>query len=156
MLRSRIALFFIAGLIAASPLAAQAPGRTVIDRDAASPLARDVDFPASKTAIYRIAWAVNVGPDKPDSIVPGFRSAANFLYVGDANGVPRQNQKLAVVIWGTATHSLLKNDAYRAARGVDNASIPLLQALNEAGVQVIVCGEALINRKLDRKDLLPS
>ena len=156
MLRLLAAPVLIGATLGASDLLAQAnPGAPVIAREAASPLAREVDFPASKTAVYRIVWAVNVGPEKPDSIVPGFRSAANFLYVGDANGVPRQNQKLAVVVWGTATHSLLKNDAYRAARSVDNGSIPLLQALNDAGVQIIVCGEALINRKLDRKDLLP-
>lgn len=137
------------------PSAAIAQGGTVIERQAASPLATDPTFPASKTLAYRIAWAVNVGPEKPDSVVPGFRSTANFLYVGDANGVPRSNVHLAVVVWGTATHSLLKNEAYKAARGVDNASIPLLQALSDAGVQIIVCGEALINRKLDRKDLLP-
>ena len=128
---------------------------SVIGQQGASPLAKDVTFPASKTLTYRVAYGVNVGPEKPDSVVPGFRSVANFLYVSDANGVPRSNVHLAVVIWGSATHSLLRNDAYRAARGVDNASIPLLQALHDAGVQVIVCGEALINRKLSKDDLLP-
>jgi intracellular sulfur oxidation DsrE/DsrF family protein len=157
MLRLHAVPVLIGLFAATAPLAGQNPdaARTVIDRDAASPLAKDVDFPASKTAVYRIAYAVNVGPEKPDSVVPGFRSAGNFMYVANANGVPRANQKLAIVVWGTATHSLLKNDAYRGARGVDNASIPLLQALHDAGVQVIVCGEALINRKLDRRDLLP-
>ena len=157
MLRLRLASFLIGAAVLPAlphPARAQVPS-SVIDQQAASPLAKDPTFPASKTAIYRIAWAVNVGPEKPDSVVPGFRSAANFLYVGDANGVPRTNQKLAIVVWGTATHSLLSNVAYRAARGTDNGSIALLQALHDAGVQVIVCGEALINRKLDRKDLLP-
>ena len=79
-----------------------------IRQEGASPLAKGITFPASKDLTYRIAWAVNVGPDKPDSIVPGFRSPANFLYVGDANGV-----------------------------------------------QIIVCGQALINRKLASSDLLP-
>jgi len=134
---------------------ADAQEATVIARQAASPIATDVTFPASKTATYRIAWAVNVGPERPDSVVPGFRSAANFLYVGDANGVPRENQQLAIVVWGSATHSLLKDDAYRAARGTANASIPMLQALHDAGVRIIVCGEALLNRKLDRNHLLP-
>lgn len=157
MLRlSRTALFIglaVAPMIS-SPILAQATS-DIIGRQGASPLAKDVTFPASKTATYRIAWAVNVGPERPDSVVPGFRSVANFLRVGDANGVPRANQKLAIVVWGTATHSLLADDAYRAARGVGNASIPLLQALHDAGVQIIVCGEALMNRKLDPRDLLP-
>lgn len=147
-------LIALASLSLGAPSAA-AQEASVIARQSTSPIVTDVTFPASKTAIYRIAWAVNVGPEKPDSLVPGFRSAANFLNLGDANGVPRRNQKLAIVVWGTATHSLLNDEAYRAARGPGNASIPLLQALHDAGVQVIVCGEALINRKLDRRDLLP-
>ena len=126
-----------------------------IAREGSSQLATNPTFPASKDLVYRIAWGVNVGPSKPDSIVPGFRSAANFLYVADANAVPRANIHQAVVVWGSATHSLLKNEAYKTARGADNASIPLLQALHDAGVQIIVCGEALLNRKLSRDDLLP-
>ena len=147
--------FLALTLVAAIPAISLAQSNDVIKQQAASPLASHITFPASKDLVYRLAWGVNVGPSTPDSVVPGFRSAANFLYVGDANGVPRANVRLAVVIWGTATHSLLKNDAYRAAKGVENASIPLLQALDDAGVQIIVCGEALINRKLSRDDLLP-
>lgn len=137
------------------PALALAQRTSVIEREGGSPLAKDVTFPASKTLTYRLVYAVNVGPEKPDSVVPGFRSVANFIYVADANGVPRQNLKLAIVVWGSATHSLLRNEAYRAARNTDNASVALLRELHDAGVQVIVCGEALINRKLARADLLP-
>lgn len=138
-----------------TPLTAAAQIADVIRQQGASPLATNPTFPASKDLVYRIAWGVNVGPATPDSVVPAFRSVANFLYVGDANGVPRSNVHLAVVVWGTATHSLLRNEAYRAAKQSDNATIPLLQALHDAGVEIIVCGEALINRKLSRDDLLP-
>lgn len=141
--------------IPAIPATLSAQTADVIRQQAASPLATNPTFPASKDLAYRIAWGVNVGPSQPDSVVPGVRTVANFLYVGDANGVPRANVHLAVVVWGTATHSLLKNEAYRAARQADNASIALLRALDDAGVQIIVCGEALINRKLSRDDLLP-
>jgi intracellular sulfur oxidation DsrE/DsrF family protein len=134
---------------------AQATGADVIKQQGAGPIATGITFPMPSDLHYRIAWGVNVGPTKPDSVVPGFREAARFLYVSDANGVRRANVHLAIVVWGSATHSLLKNEAYKAAKGTDNASIPLLQALNDAGVQVIVCGVALINRKLSPSDLLP-
>lgn len=137
----------------AAPLHAQ--GNEVIRKEGASPLATNVTFPAPKDVVFRIAYAVNTGPEQPHEGVAGFKSAANFLYVGDANGVPRANMKLAIVVWGTATHSLLTNDAYKAAKGADNASVALLRALHDAGVEIIVCGEALINRTIDRKDVLP-
>lgn len=147
--------FLALALFAAISTTVAAQSSDVIRQQGASPLATNSTFPASKDLVYRIAWGVNVGPATPDSVVPGFRSVANFLYVGDANGVPRPNMHLAIVVWGTATHSLLKNEPYRAAKGSDNATIPLLEALDDAGVQIIVCGEALINRKLSRDDLLP-
>lgn len=154
MHRAALVLAVTATLLIPAAAQGQRAGE-VIRQQGSSPLAPDVTFPASKELTYRVAFAVNVGPEKPDGLAPGFRSPANFLYVGDANGVPRANVKLAMVVWGTATHSLLKNDAYRALKGADNASIALLEALNEAGVQIIVCGEALINRKVPRGDLLP-
>lgn len=142
-------------VLVAIPPTVSAQNPDVIRQQGASPLSTNPTFPASRDLVYRIAWGVNVGPSTPDSVVPAFRSVANFLYVGDANGVPRSNMHLAIVVWGTATHSLLKNEAYRAAKRSDNATIPLLEALHDAGVQIIVCGEALINRKLSRDDLLP-
>lgn len=154
MSRPALLLAVLAALTLPAGAAAQTSA-AVLNKEGASPLATEPTFPASKDLVYKIAYAVNVGPEKPGDVVPGFRAPANFLYVGDANGVPRKNVHLAVVVWGTATHSLLKNDAYKAAKGEDNASIALLQALNDAGVQIIVCGEALINRKIARSDLLP-
>ncbi|HEY7409080.1 MAG TPA: DsrE family protein [Gemmatimonadaceae bacterium] len=142
-------------LLLPAAASSQATGADVIKQQGAGPIASGITFPMPADLHYRIAWRVNVGPTAPDSVVPGFREAASFLYVSDANKVPRANVHLAVVVWGTATHSLLKNEAYKAAKGTDNASIPLLQALNDAGVQVIVCGVALINRKLSPSDLLP-
>ena len=132
-------------------------GADIIRQQGGGPMtkAQDVTFPAPTDLVYRIAWAVNVGPEKPDSVVPGFRATAGFFVTSDASGIPRRNVHQAIVVWGTATQSLLKNEAYRKAKGTDNASIALLQALNDAGVKIIVCGVALINRKIDAADLLP-
>lgn len=152
---ARVAAIAVIAVVAAPlTLTAQA-GRTVIEKEGASPLVSGVTFPVTRDLPYRIAWGINTGPEKPEEIVPGFRTPANFLVLADRNAVPKGNVHLAIVIWGSATHSLLKNDAYKAAKGADNASIALLEALDAAGVQVIVCGEALVNRKLAAADLLP-
>ncbi len=113
------------------------------------------EFGTPTTLVYKVSWDVTVGPEKPGDITVGFRTPANFLMMTDTSGVPRRNVHLAMIVHGTATRSLLRNDAYRAATGVDNPNIALLEALNSAGVQVIVCGQALINRKVPRDQLLP-
>src|SRR5687768_9420478 len=88
---------------------AQTGSAELIKQYGSGPLATGVTFPLAKDLHYRIAWGVNAGPATADSVVPGFRDAASFLYVSDANGVPRSNVHLAIVVWGAATHSLLKN-----------------------------------------------
>jgi len=138
------------------PLAAAAQsGDALIQKEGAGAIVPVITFPASKDLVYRVAWHASVGPEDPAALAPSFRAAANFLWMADREQVPRKNVHLALIVHGTATHSLMRNDAYRTLRGVDNASIALLTALHEAGVQIIVCGAALVNRNVPRETLLP-
>jgi intracellular sulfur oxidation DsrE/DsrF family protein len=155
MFRRVLPVAVAAVLCLPSRVSGQTASADAIKREGAGPIATGVTFPLPKDLSYRIAWGVKVGAEKPDSVVPGFREAARYLVVSDAGAVPRGNVHLAVVVWGSATHALLANEAYKAAKGTDNANIPLLQALDDAGVQIIVCGVALINRRLSASDLLP-
>lgn len=110
---------------------------------------------APKNLVYKVAWDVTVGPEKPGEVTSGFRTPANFLMMTDTSGIPRKNVHLAMIVHGTATRSLLQNEAYKAATGVDNPNIALLEALHAAGVDVYVCGQALISRHVPRDKLLP-
>ena len=110
---------------------------------------------APKSMVYKVSWDVTAGAEKPDSATNGFRVPANFLMMTDTSGIPRKNVHLAIIVHGTATRSLLQNDAYKAQTGVNNPNIPMLEALHAAGVQVIVCGQALLNRNVPREQLLP-
>lgn len=134
---------------------AQASGEALIREIGGTPAITDPTFPAPKDLIYKMAWHVTEAPEKPDGIAAGFRSPAVLFRLMDVNGVPRHNVKLAVIVHGTATPSLLNNAAYKARTGSDNGSLALLTALHEAGVQIIVCGQALINRNVARDQLLP-
>lgn len=153
MLRFRH-LVIAALLIAPLALPAQS-GEALIREIGGTPAITDPDFAAPKDLVYKMAWHVTEAPEQPSGIAAGFRSPANFFRLMDANGVPRGNVKLAIVVHGTATPSLMNNAAYRARTGADNGSIALLTALHEAGVQIIVCGQALINRNVPRGQLLP-
>lgn len=147
----------LAGLALASGLAAPAvaqTGEALIQKIGANTLIPNPSHPGEKRLVYKVAWDVTVGPAKPDERVAGYATPANFLVMADQNGIDRKNVHLAIIVHGTATQSLLANDAYKAANGVDNPNIALLEALNEAGVQVIVCGQALVNRKVPRDKLL--
>lgn len=135
-------------------LAAQT-GEALIRELGGTPGITDPDFRAPVDLIYKMAWHVTEAPEQATGIADGFRLPANMLRLMDSNGVPRSNVRLAIIVHGTATPSLLVNDAYKTRTGADNASIALLTALHEAGVQIIVCGQALINRNVPRGQLLP-
>ena len=130
-------------------------GAALITQEGRSPTIEGLSFAAPKNLEYKVSWDVTTGPTDPAEMVAGFRRPAGFLVQMDMQGVPRKNVKLAIIVHGTATRSLLNNAAYKAATGKDNASIALLESLHEAGVQIIVCGQALINRNVPSKELLP-
>lgn len=150
----RHSLMLALALLLAAPLGAQT-GEALIREIGGTSAVTNPTFPAPRDLIYKMAWHVTEGPTDPKERVSGFGTPANFLRLMDVNGVPRSNVKLAIIVHGTATPSLLNNAAYRTRTGADNASIALLTALNEAGVQIIVCGQALINRNVPRDQLLP-
>ncbi len=149
------ALLALALLAASASLAHAQTGEALIKQLGASTPVPSPTFPADKSLTYRIAWNVTGAPEKPAEIAAGFRRPANFLTMTDAEGVPRSQVHLALIVYGPATKSLLLNEHYKTATGTDNASIPLLEALNQAGVQVIVCGQALAHLKIERQQLLP-
>lgn len=154
MIRPIVRLAF-AALLSVPAFATAQTGEELIRTLGASSPIPNPEFPADKKAAYRIAWDVTTGAEKPDGIAPGFRRPANFLFMADAEGLSRKKVHLAIIVRGAAAKSLRNNAAYKAAAGVDNASIPLLEALHAAGVQIIVCGQALVGLKVPREELLP-
>lgn len=145
----------LAALLTVPALASAQTGETLIRKLGANTPIANITFPADKSLQYRVSWDVTQGPEKPGQMVTGFRLPANFFVMAEQEGVPRRNVHLAIIVHGTATQSLLTRDAYKAATGAENESIPLLEALHDAGVQIIVCGQALVNRKVPREGLLP-
>lgn len=145
----------LAALLAAPLSLSAQTGEALIREVGGTPGITDPDFRAPQDLIYKLAWHVTEAPEQPTGFPEGFRNPANMFRLMDANGVPRANVRLAIIVHGTATPSLLNNDAYKARTGADNGSIALLTALNDAGVQIIVCGQALINRNVSRAQLLP-
>ncbi|MBI3569373.1 MAG: DsrE family protein [Gemmatimonadetes bacterium] len=151
---SRLLTAFALLACAISPAAAQT-GEALLRVEGAFKPIPHPEHVAPKNLVYKVAWDVTVGPKTPGEVTDGFRTPANFLMMADTSGIPRKNVHLAMIVHGTATRSLLQNDAYKAATGVDNPNIALLEALHGAGVEIIVCGQALVNRNVPRDKLLP-
>lgn len=113
------------------------------------------DFPTDTEAVYRIVFEVAEGAASPEMLNARIETLARFLNMHAQAGVPRENMKLALVLHGTAGKDALDQEGYRRRFGVDNPNRPLLAALADFGVRVILCGQTQMHRGLERDELAP-
>ena len=77
----------------------------------------------------------------------GFESAARFINMHVAHGVPEENIRIAVVVHGKAVNDLLARD--------DNASADMVRAMLDHGVRFIVCGQSAAAYGLTHDKMIP-
>ncbi|MGE0813377.1 MAG: DsrE family protein [Vicinamibacterales bacterium] len=123
------------------------------------PAARDVagakEVPDAKTE-YRVLFDVASAPGKPTDVNPMLQAAARYLNTLAKVGVPAEHRKIAVIFHQGGTPAILTNDEYKARNnGQANPNLALMQALAKAGVEMHVCGQAVLGAKIDRKDIQP-
>jgi|AntRauTorckE6833_2_1112554.scaffolds.fasta_scaffold16944_3 intracellular sulfur oxidation DsrE/DsrF family protein len=124
--------------------------------------AQQAQYPIIKEygGIYKVPGAVNPDmdinykivvdlktnqPDK-DKINRGLNNVARMMNLHGLGGVPAEKMQVAVAVHGNATDVILNNRTYSDKYGMDNPNMPLIEALNEAGVELYVCGQSLLGR----------
>lgn len=105
--------------------------------------------------VYNIVVEVERESEKPDTINWALNNVARLLNLFAVGGVPASNVHLVLAIHGGAAYTAMNNDQYRAKYKVDNPNLKLYQELQAAGVQLFICGQSIINRKIDRTRLVP-
>ncbi len=81
---------------------------------------------------------------KPTDINKGLERAARLLNLYGAAGLKVSDVKIALVFHGEATKTALTDEAYKAKFGIEkNPNAALIRDLQNAGVEVFVCGQAL-------------
>ena len=107
-----------------------------------------------KELVYNVIVDINTGAlDKAD-LTPGFISTARMMNLHAISGVLSNNMNVVLAIHGSATVSLINNDAYNKRYGSDNPNIQIIRELKEAGVRLIVCGQSMKFREVDASELL--
>jgi len=92
-----------------------------------------------------------------DSIQKAFDRAARLLNLyGDA-GLAASDIHITIVVHGEATKAVLSDAAYqKRIGGESNPNLPVIRQLQEAGVEILVCGQALNYKALDDNDVDPA
>jgi len=115
--------------------------------------AREVPDPG---LVYKVVFAVSSAAPA-DKVDPSLARVARYLNTLAEYGVPPLRRQLAIVLDGAATQLALKDAAYAARNhGHPNPDAALLAALKQAGVEVRVGAQTLLEQHIAPRDLLPA
>jgi intracellular sulfur oxidation DsrE/DsrF family protein len=123
------------------------------------PVATDIpgakERPDPKT-VYKVVFDIAKAAPRTDEVNPGLTGVVRYLNTLAANGVPADHRKIAVVFHQEGTDIVMNNEAFKARYfGQDNPNIALIHEMKKAGVDFRVCGQAVLARKIDPKDINP-
>jgi intracellular sulfur oxidation DsrE/DsrF family protein len=104
---------------------------------------------------YKILVDLSTAADNPKEISRWVDNVARLINLHGLVGVPKERMKVKVVIHGGAAYTLLKNEAYQRKYESDNPNLAVFDALKEAGVDIMICGQSMISRKMNVSDLWP-
>ncbi|MCU0402225.1 MAG: DsrE family protein [Algoriphagus sp.] len=80
-------------------------------------------------------------------------NVARMMNLHGLAGVSKDRIKVKVIVHGGGIFALLNDENYKKRFEVDNPNLKVFQALEEAGAEILVCGQSLIARNLKTADL---
>jgi ubiquinone/menaquinone biosynthesis C-methylase UbiE/intracellular sulfur oxidation DsrE/DsrF family protein len=100
-------------------------------------------------AAAKVVFDVTAGGSAAD-INKGFDRVARLLNLYGAAEVDTNELKITIVLHGDGTSAVLRDEAYHDRFGEPkNPNLPLIRQLQEAGVEIVVCGQALNYKGFD-------
>ena len=111
--------------------------------------------PVAKDTVFKVTFDVTKAAD-PDKINRTIDSAARFINMHVAAGIPLENIHIAVVVHGGATLDMTNQVFFAAHKdGAKNASAAAIAQLQEHGVRFYLCGQSAAANGITNADLLP-
>jgi len=103
---------------------------------------------------YKIIVELNENGSKPDSLNEYIEALATLVNLHAAEGVPKENIQMVVVLRKMATYAVFDNELYKEKFKCDNPNLQILKELMDAGVEFYVCGQTMQKRNIDTKKLV--
>ncbi|MGB5499141.1 MAG: DsrE family protein [Maribacter sp.] len=103
---------------------------------------------------FKAVFDIMNSPDNHDKINATIETAARFLNMHAQSGVPADQLKIALVVHNKASKDIITNEAYQKRYGTNNPNYDLVQALLNAGGQIIFCGQSSLSRGFPREELI--
>jgi intracellular sulfur oxidation DsrE/DsrF family protein len=142
------ATLLLAGLSAAAAAAPTMESPGIPGEGAIHPLPQAAYQP-QKDATYKVVFALTKAGDSPQEVSPSLLRVARTVNLYVSAGVPLAHLKFVAVAYGAATAIMLDNEHYKEKFGADNPNLTLVKKLRDVGVDVAVCGQAVLDNKFD-------
>lgn len=114
----------------------------------------DSDHKPDPSIKYKIIVELTENGSKPDSLNEYIEALATLVNLHAAEGVPKENIQMVVILRKMATYAVFDNELYKEKFKCDNPNLPLLKELMQAGVEFYVCGQTMQKRNIDAKKLV--
>ena len=108
------------------------------------------DIKTDTSVDLKVIFDVSSTSSKHNVINKNIVTAARFLNMHANEGMKPSQLKVAITIHGAAWKDVLTDGAYKTKFGVVNPNTKLIKELNEAGVDIIICGQTASFRKMDK------
>jgi len=103
---------------------------------------------------YNILVELTENGSKPDSLNEYIEALATLVNLHAAEGVPKENIQMVVVLRKMAPFAVFDNELYKEKFKCDNPNLQILKELMDAGVEFFVCGQTMQKRNIDTKKLV--
>ena len=104
---------------------------------------------------YKIVIEVKEVKNKPEEVNWALNNVARMLNLHAVGGVAKEKIHVVLAIHGEAAYTVMNDEAYQKKYKVSNPNLDLYSSLEKAGVRIVVCGQSLIAREIDRTKLVP-
>jgi intracellular sulfur oxidation DsrE/DsrF family protein len=109
---------------------------------------------SSKT--HKILIELITGNKSPEKESFWINNVARMMNLHGVAGVSKENLKMKVVVHGSAVLDILSDTRYFTEHEIEkNPNGALLSALQEAGAEILVCGQSLLAREINADELWP-
>lgn len=104
---------------------------------------------------YKVLFDITKAADSADKVNPGLDHVARLLNLFALARVSTDRLKIVVVVHGSATPLVLKDDAYQKLYQISNPNSELIGLLQSANVKFYICGQALAEKILTPASVNP-
>jgi intracellular sulfur oxidation DsrE/DsrF family protein len=104
---------------------------------------------------YKVVIEIAGHDTSSSEVNSSLEALARLVNLLAMDGIRKEKRDVVVVFHNVGAFGILNNDAYLKKFKESNPNLPVLEALQQAGVRLYVCGQSMEKRRLAATDLSP-